>query len=261
MLGPEMAESPASIALSMITNFSKDYTGILDGESKELSSQELSGGARISFVFHEIFKNGVNAIDPFDQIKDADIRTIMHNTSGSAPSLFVGTQAFEVLVRQQIKRLEEPSIRCINLIFDELVRILSQIISQPQYSRYPGLKEQLSQNFILYLRDLLIPTTEFVNDIIQAEETYVNTAHPDLLKGHKQCLLWKRSSIQSHKLLLILRLVNHCRQVNNQHKPHHLNQKMGHLMDSLVDSFLAKQKEITTNGSPTSSIESHRYYE
>ena len=183
MLGPEMAESPASIALSMITNFSKDYTGILDGESKELSSQELSGGARISFVFHEIFKNGVNAIDPFDQIKDADIRTIMHNTSGSAPSLFVGTQAFEVLVRQQIKRLEEPSIRCINLIFDELVRILSQIISQPQYSRYPGLKEQLSQNFILYLRDLLIPTTEFVNDIIQAEETYVNTAHPDLLKG------------------------------------------------------------------------------
>lgn len=183
LLGPEMAESPASIALSMITNFTKDYTGILDGESNELSSQELSGGARISFVFHEIYKNGINAIDPFDQIKDADIRTIMHNTSGSAPSLFVGTQAFEVLVKQQIKRMEEPSTRCINLIFDELVRILSQIISQPQYSRYPALKEQLSQYFIQYLRDALIPTNEFVNDLIQAEETYVNTAHPDLLKG------------------------------------------------------------------------------
>ncbi|EMG46386.1 Vacuolar sorting protein 1, partial [Candida maltosa Xu316] len=183
LLGPEMAESPASIALSMITNFAKDYTGILDGESNELSSQELSGGARISFVFHEIFKNGINAIDPFDQIKDADIRTIMHNTSGSAPSLFVGTQAFEVLVKQQIKRMEEPSTRCINLIFDELVRILSQIISQPQYSRYPALKEQLSQYFIQYLREALIPTNEFVNDVIQSEETYVNTAHPDLLKG------------------------------------------------------------------------------
>ncbi|KAK6894637.1 Vacuolar protein sorting-associated protein 1 [Candida tropicalis] len=183
LLGPEMAESPASIALSMITNFTKDYTGILDGESNELSSQELSGGARISFVFHEIYKNGINAIDPFDQIKDGDIRTIMHNTSGSAPSLFVGTQAFEVLVKQQIKRMEEPSTRCINLIFDELVRILSQIISQPQYSRYPALKEQLSQYFIQYLREALIPTNEFVNDLIQAEETYVNTAHPDLLKG------------------------------------------------------------------------------
>ncbi|KAG7663496.1 VPS1 [[Candida] subhashii] len=183
LLGPEMAESPASIALNMITQFTKDYTGILDGESRELSSQELTGGARISFVFHEIFKNGIQALDPFDQIRDADIRTIMHNTSGSAPSLFVGTQAFEVLVKQQIHRMEEPSVRCINLIFDELVRILSQIIGQPIYSRYPALKELLSQQFILFLRDALIPTNEFVCDIIRAEETYVNTAHPDLLKG------------------------------------------------------------------------------
>lgn len=183
LLGPEMSESPTSIALNMITNFSKDYNGILDGEARELSSQELSGGARISFVFHEIFKNGINALDPFDQIKDADIRTIMHNTSGSAPSLFVGTQAFEVLVRQQIRRMEEPSLRCINLIFDELVRILSQIISQPQYSRYPGLKEQLSHHFIQFLREELVPTNQFVSDIIKSEETYVNTAHPDLLKG------------------------------------------------------------------------------
>ncbi|ODV81600.1 uncharacterized protein CANTADRAFT_19227 [Suhomyces tanzawaensis NRRL Y-17324] len=183
LLGPEMAESPTSIALNMITNFAKDYNGILNGESKELSSQELSGGARISFVFHEIFKNGIGAIDPFDQIKDADIRTIMHNTSGSAPSLFVGTQAFEVLVKQQIHRMEEPSLRCVNLIFDELVRILSQIISQPQYSRYPALKEQLSQYFIQFLREELIPTNTLVTDIIQSEETYVNTAHPDFLKG------------------------------------------------------------------------------
>lgn len=183
LLGPEMSESPTSIALSMITNFTKDYNGILDGEARELTSQELSGGARISFVFHEIFKNGINALDPYDQIKDTDIRTIMHNTSGSAPSLFVGTQAFEVLVKQQIHRMEEPSLRCINLIFDELVRILSQIINQPQYSRYPGLKEQLSQYFIQFLREALIPTNNFITDIIRSEETYVNTGHPDLLKG------------------------------------------------------------------------------
>ncbi|EGV62429.1 vacuolar protein sorting-associated protein 1 [Yamadazyma tenuis] len=183
LLGPEMSESPTSIALSMITNFTKDYNGILDGEAKELSSHELSGGARISFVFHEIFKNGITSLDPFDQIKDTDIRTIMHNTSGSAPSLFVGTQAFEVLVKQQIRRMEDPSIRCINLIFDELTRILNQILSSPQYSRYPALKEQLSQHFIQFLRDALVPTNKFVTDIIKSEETYVNTAHPDLLKG------------------------------------------------------------------------------
>lgn len=189
VLGPQLEESPTSIALSMITNFSRDYNEILNGEAKELSSHELSGGARISFVFHEIFKNGIQLIDPFDQIKDADIRTIMHNTSGLAPSLFVGTQAFEVLVKQQIRRMEDPTLRCVNLIFDELARILSQIISHPQYSRYPALKERLSQCFLQFLREELVPTNKFVQDIIASEETYVNTAHPDLLKGSQAMVI------------------------------------------------------------------------
>ncbi len=182
-LGPEIADSPSSIVLGVITNFCKDYNSILDGEAKDISSNELSGGARISFVFHEVFKNGVNALDPFDQIKDTDIRTIMYNSSGAKPSLFVGTQAFEVLVRQQISRFQDPVLRCVNLIFDELVRILSQILSHPQYNRYPGLKEKVSQVFIVYLKERLIPTNSFVSDIIKSEETYINTAHPDLLKG------------------------------------------------------------------------------
>ncbi|CAM9020570.1 unnamed protein product [Wickerhamomyces anomalus] len=182
-LGPETMDSPNSIVLSIITDFCKDYNGILEGEAKELSSMELSGGARISFVFHEIYKNGINALDPFDQIKDTDIRTIMYNSSGAAPSLFVGTQAFEVLVKQQIHRFEDPSVRCINLIFDELVRILTQILQNPKYSRYPALKENLSNSFIEFLRQALIPTSQFVTDIIRSEETYINTAHPDLLKG------------------------------------------------------------------------------
>ncbi|CCK68337.1 dynamin-like GTPase VPS1 KNAG_0A06830 [Huiozyma naganishii CBS 8797] len=182
-LGPETMDSASSIVLSMITDFSNEYAGILDGEARELSSQELSGGARISFVFHEVFKNGVDSLDPFDQIKDSDIRTIMYNSSGAAPSLFVGTEAFEVLVKQQIRRFEEPAVRLINLIFDELVRILKQIIIQPKYSRYPALREAISNQFIEFLKDAMIPTQNFVVDIIKAEQTYINTAHPDLLKG------------------------------------------------------------------------------
>lgn len=182
-LGPESMDSPSSVVLSMITDFSNEYAGILDGEAKELSSQELSGGARISFVFHEVFKNGVDALDPFDQIKDSDIRTIMYNSSGSAPSLFVGTEAFEVLVKQQIRRFEEPSLRLVSLVFDELVRMLKQIISQTKYARYPALREAISNQFIEFLKEAIVATNAFVVDIISSEQTYINTAHPDLLKG------------------------------------------------------------------------------
>jgi replication fork clamp-binding protein CrfC len=44
--------------------------------------------------------------------------------------LFVGTQAFEVIVKQQIKRLEEPSVKCCQLVYDELIRILTQILTK-----------------------------------------------------------------------------------------------------------------------------------
>lgn len=182
-LGPAELGSPSNVVLSTITEFTNEYRAILDGKGNDVSSLELSGGARISFVFHEIFSNGIKALDPFDQIKDVDIRTILYNSSGSSPNLFVGTAAFEVLVKKQIKRFEEPSLRCVTLVYDELVRILTQILSKPQFNRYPSLKESISQVFITFLRNALIPTNKLVTDLVSMEESYINTAHPDLLKG------------------------------------------------------------------------------
>ena len=73
----------SNMLLSVITEFSSDFRNILDGNSTELSTTELNGGARISCVFHEIFYNAVNSMDPFDQVKEVDIRTLLYNSSVS----------------------------------------------------------------------------------------------------------------------------------------------------------------------------------
>lgn len=80
--------------MNVITEFTNEYRTIIDGTSNEITTDELSGGARISFVFHEIYGSAIRSMDPFDQIKDVDIRTILYNSSGSSPALFVGTAAF-----------------------------------------------------------------------------------------------------------------------------------------------------------------------
>jgi replication fork clamp-binding protein CrfC len=142
-------QSSSSMVLAVITEFTTEFRNAIDGSTDDLSLNELSGGARISFVFHELFNNGIKSIDPFDQVKDGDIRTILYNSSviayvhkfrvcgadnalfqGSTPALFVGTTAFEVIVKQQIKRLEEPSLRCCQLVYDELIRILGQLLGK-----------------------------------------------------------------------------------------------------------------------------------
>jgi dynamin 1-like protein len=179
------ASSSTNMILSVITEFCNDFRTMLDGTATEISSQELSGGARIAFVFHELFSNGVKNLDPFDQIKDVDIRTIMYNSSGSQPALFVGTQAFEVLVKQQIKRLEEPSLKCVQLVYDELARILNQLLQKPIFKRFPEMRDRVSSIVLQFLRKCLIPTNKLVTDLISAEMCYINTGHPDFITGHK----------------------------------------------------------------------------
>lgn len=176
-------ESASNIVLNVITELSNEYRTILDGNSQELSTTELSGGARISFVFHELYSSGIDAVDPFDQVKDVDIRTILYNSSGSSLSLSVGSEAFEIIVKQQIKRFEEPSLKCVTLIFDELIRIINQILQKPIYKRYPTLKEELFSTIVRFLRSRLEPTNLLVSDLVSMEASYINASHPDFMSG------------------------------------------------------------------------------
>lgn len=175
----------ANLVLNIITEFCTEFRTIIDGNSNDLSSFELSGGARISFVFHELYANGVKSIDPLEQIKDVDIRTILYNSSGSSPALFVATTAFEVIIKQQIKRLEEPSIKCINMVYDELVRILGQLLTKQFFKRFPTLKDKFYQVVLVFFKKALQPTSKLVTDLVSMESCYINTAHPDFLNGHQ----------------------------------------------------------------------------
>ncbi|KAI9023494.1 Dynamin central region-domain-containing protein [Phycomyces nitens] len=175
----------ANLVLNIITEFCTEFRTIIDGNSNDLSSFELSGGARISFVFHELYANGVKSIDPLEQTKDVDIRTILYNSSGSSPALFVATTAFEVIIKQQIKRLEEPSVKCINMVYDELVRILGQLLNKQFFKRFPTLKEKFYQVVLAFFKKAVAPTTKLVSDLVAMEACYINTAHPEFLNGHQ----------------------------------------------------------------------------
>ncbi|KAL8793767.1 MAG: hypothetical protein Q9182_007648 [Xanthomendoza sp. 2 TL-2023] len=183
-LGDSMLGSSSNI-VQIITEFCNEYRTVLDGNNQEISSIELSGGARISFVFHELYSNGVKAVDPFDFVKDIDIRVLLYNSSGSSPALFVGTTAFENIVKKEIKRLEEPSLKCVSLVYDELVRILAQLLNKPLFRRYPALKEKLHHVVISFYKKVMEPTNKLVRDLVAMEACYINTGHPDFLNGHR----------------------------------------------------------------------------
>uniref|UniRef100_A0A674JUU1 Dynamin-type G domain-containing protein n=1 Tax=Terrapene triunguis TaxID=2587831 RepID=A0A674JUU1_9SAUR len=82
------------------------------------------GGARMCYIFHETFGRTLESIDPLAGLTMLDILTAIRNATGPRPALFVPEVSFELLVKRQIKRLEDPSLRCVELVHEELQRII-----------------------------------------------------------------------------------------------------------------------------------------
>ena len=87
-------QNSQSVVLNVITEFTNEFRTVIDGNTNDISLNELTGGARISFVYHELFNNGIKTIDPFDQIKDGDIRTILYISSVGTECITLGACSY-----------------------------------------------------------------------------------------------------------------------------------------------------------------------
>eukprot|EP01016_Furgasonia_blochmanni_P003880 TRINITY_DN1151_c0_g1_i1.p1 TRINITY_DN1151_c0_g1~~TRINITY_DN1151_c0_g1_i1.p1 ORF type:complete len:735 (+),score=207.31 TRINITY_DN1151_c0_g1_i1:68-2272(+) len=170
------------LILNLINKFCAAYSDLIKGKYLKGNMNELCGGARINYIFDEIFRKTIIEIDPFDVLTDEDIRTAIKNAKGLRPSLFIPEEAFDILIRQQISRLQEPSLECSHLVHEELRRILMQI-NIPEITRYDILAQNLLQVMEDVLNRCLVPTDEMIRNLIEIELGYINISHPDFIGG------------------------------------------------------------------------------
>ena len=123
--------------LGLLSKFSTNFGLVLDGHgAKDAASKsknkesfsfrsELFGGARISYIFTEIFAGSLMSVGAFDGLSDDEIRTTICNANGTRPALFVPEMSFDILVRRQIARLETPGIQCVSRTLVNLVSLPS----------------------------------------------------------------------------------------------------------------------------------------
>jgi len=97
-----------------------------------------------------------------------------------APSLFVPEGAFEVLVRQQIARLLEPSLDCTYQVYEELRRIVIEI-DVPELTHFYKLQSRICDVMENVLDKCLTPTTEMIMNLFEIENATINTNHPDFV--------------------------------------------------------------------------------
>jgi dynamin 1-like protein len=185
--GEPLRDSEAAMApllLTLLSRFSAHFCDALDGRSPDVSTSELYGGARISFVFHEVFAHGLDSLSPFDVLSDADVRNAIRTATGPRPHLFVPEISFELLVKKQIQRLLHPSLQCVDLVLDELQRVTRQCERLvPEMARFPRLRARAVETVLELVRLRVEPTKVLVRNIIDVEAAYINTNHPDFIGG------------------------------------------------------------------------------
>lgn len=173
-------EHRGSLILQLMTRFASSFISSIDGTSTEISTKELCGGARIYYIFNSVFGNSLETIDPTTNLSALDIRTAIRNSTGPRPSLFVPELAFDLLVKPQIKLLEIPSQRCVELVYEELIKIC-HTCGSTELTRFPRLQGKLIEVVSDLLRERLGPASNYVESLISIQRAYINTNHPNFL--------------------------------------------------------------------------------
>ena len=170
-----------SFLLSAVFKFTSEYKKLIDGSIVNPNLNKCYiGAATINKIFTQNFKNEITAIDPFDKLTNEEILIVIKNTNGLKPSLFVPEAAFEVLIRQQIQRLQEPGLLCVKRVYDELLNTID-LINVNDISRYKLLESKIKETMTSIITKCLNPTNEKVKDLIDIELSYINSSHPDFL--------------------------------------------------------------------------------
>merc|ERR1712166_424182 len=174
-----------ALLLGIVTQFAQDFSNIIEGKGQGLvSTTEISGGARIHYIFSDIYSRAIEEISFLDGLTEQDIRTSIKNSAGYRSALFVPETAFESLVKRQIDRLLRPSEQCVQLIFEELRRISLQC-ERRELQRFPALRSKLYETVGTFLTDLNTPTLEMVRGLVQIETAYINMKHPEFIGGEQ----------------------------------------------------------------------------
>lgn len=166
--------------LQIITKFASSYCATIEGTARNIETTELCGGARICYIFHETFGKTLDSIHPLAGLTKMDILTAIRNATGPRPALFVPEVSFELLVKRQIRRLTEPSLRCVELAHEEMQRIIQHCGTEVQQEmlRFPKLHERIVDVVTQLLRQRL-PTTNAM--VISKIPIIVQVGPPNIL--------------------------------------------------------------------------------
>nr|XP_015222591.1 PREDICTED: dynamin-1 isoform X10 [Lepisosteus oculatus] len=176
---PDDPSRKTKALLQMVQQFAVDFEKRIEGSGDQIDTYELSGGARINRIFHERFPFELVKMEFDEKELRREISYAIKNIHGIRTGLFTPDLAFEAIVKKQIQKLKEPSLKCIDMVVSELTSTIRKC--SEKLAQYPLLREEMERIVTTHIRDRESRTKEQVMLLIDIELAYMNTNHEDFI--------------------------------------------------------------------------------
>ncbi|XP_064457370.1 dynamin-like isoform X2 [Ornithodoros turicata] len=182
---PDDPSRKTKAMLQMIQQLQTDFERNIEGSgSAAINTSELSGGARINRLFHERFPFEIVKMEFDEKELRKEIAFAIRNTHGIRVGLFTPDMAFEAIVKKQIAKLKEPSIKCVDLVVAELGNVIRRCAEK--MSRYPRLREETERIITCHVRERENTAKHQISWLVEVELAYMNTNHEDFIGFTKE---------------------------------------------------------------------------
>ncbi|OWA51581.1 Dynamin-1 [Hypsibius exemplaris] len=179
---PDDPSRKTKLMLQMIQGFSTDFERNIEGSghgNSEVNTIELSGGARINRIFHERFPYEMVKRVPDEKELRRKIAYAIRNIHGVRLGLFTPDKAFELIVKEQIRMLQDPAVKCVDLVVAELSQILKKITER--LARYPRFRDEIDRIVTTHIREREQSAKDHMKQMVDIELAYMNTNHEDFI--------------------------------------------------------------------------------
>lgn len=166
--------------LQMIQQLQNDFERSIEGSGNSaINTAELSGGAKINRLFHERFPFEIVKMECDEKELRREIAYAIRNIHGIRVGLFTPDMAFDAIVKTQIDRLREPSLKCVDLVVQELGNVMRKCAER--MARFPRLREEIERIITSYIREREHLLKEQLLLLVDVQLAYMNTNHEDFI--------------------------------------------------------------------------------
>ncbi|OWA54970.1 Dynamin-1-like protein [Hypsibius exemplaris] len=162
-----------------INRFCKALIKSVDGDVDQ-GSDKLAGGVCLERLFNNTYWRNLDKIVPLSNVSPQQVWTQIQNCGGLEPQMFLSTKAFRVLVRNEILRMKDESVNCVQLAHKEMLTIRDRAATmsiKDVRRRYPALHEKITDTVAEFLGQRQAKSREMVEHSVLMQLDYINVKH------------------------------------------------------------------------------------